>query len=668
MELKHLRGKHDQKDHGRRQMGSGGSSRTIARAGAGTAETAAQNPRFQQGAADAKAEVSRTLSDDLVSQTPRGRVDRIKGKIQASQGRIRAIEQERTKAQRDVRTAQRELAALLRDTSATPGARTFHERKVQLAQSRVAEANNRIVEETGRLETFRLSYNDLVKTAQEQRVATVAERRQRAKAGTRFSVPVDTVTPFESLNDVGLLGWRRQRSVAPPDYTEFDQSTPGRPASVDFPGWEQDGRAGGKPQLYRDVTQTPEGAPVRVVMPDSVTRRSGMPDNPGLANADVDDIAEFVQNARPMSRNRVNPYDTSTPTTLDSRNVPQNITDRDLVRRKSSWTRGIQQVGEKIFDEQGRDNDAFWDRENPNGQYALTFGRRSGRSPDGQPLPDKPRVRDYVARHVYQTAQDNNGYLRESGRQRTYRDREDAYMDSELRAIRQQQARGNEPSAAFLERTRQVFQQIVDRRNDIKEEIAAIDSGMRPISETILTRRSVSPDVYARMQGALRPGDRFTDDGFTSVSIDPTENLNAPGAPNGSMVNVILTQGTPTLWASGSGDPMTTNEAIIGRGTTFEVVSADNERGWILRTVPSPSGYTPPPIPDYTSPDVLDFIAEAPPPRRPRAEGRSLGEIGANLYRHRQINALGKFAPNKWENLPPVPVWDAIIKEMLYGS
>jgi hypothetical protein len=660
MEFKHLRGKHDQKDHGRRQMGSGGSLRAIARAGAGTVETAAQNPRFQRGVDNARRHLNYTQSEEFPFQTPRRRGEYLKEKIQESKGRISAIERERTKAQSDVRTKQRELAASKRDKSQSRNW-AFYERQVQLAQGRVAEANNRIVEESGQLETFRQAYNDVIKTDKEQRSTREKERRQRAKAGTTFSVPVDTVTPFESLDDVGLLGWQRQRSVAPPDYTAFDQSTPGRPASVDFPFWGETSSWGtsGKPRQYRDVTQTPEGAPVRVVMPESVTRRSGMPDNPGLRDANVDDIAEFIQNARPMSRNRVNPFDTSTPRRLDSRNVPPTITSEDTVQRKSSWTRGIQQVGEAIFGEQGSDNNAFWDRENPNGQYALTFGQRSGKGPEGQALPDKPRIRDYVARHVSATAQDNNGYLRGSGRQRIYRDREDAYMAEALSSMRQvPKERLNQ---SWVSQKRQEFQQIVDRRNDIKEEITAIDSGMRPISETILTRRSVSPEIYARMQSSLRPGDRFTDDGFTSVSIDPTQNLSAP---NGSMVNVIVTQGTPTLWASGSGNPMTSNEAILGRGTTFEVVSADNERGWILRTVPSPSGYTPPPIPEYTSQDVLDFIAEAPPPRTPRAEGRSLGSIGPNLYRHEQISWEGRYQPNKWENLPRVPVWDDIIKEM----
>ena len=36
------------------------------------------------------------------------------------------------------------------------------------------------------------------------------------------------------------------------------------------------------------------------------------------------------------------------------------------------------------------------------------------------------------------------------------------------------------------------------------------------------------------------------------------------------------------------------NEVIIGRGVTYEVVSTDNDRGWILRTVPPEGDYVPP--------------------------------------------------------------------------
>jgi len=245
-----------------------------------------------------------------------------------------------------------------------------------------------------------------------------------------------------------------------------------------------------------------------------------------------------------------------------------------------------------------------------------------------------------------------------------YRDRENAYMEETLRGIRRQQTAGD-VDAGTLNARRREFQQIVDRREERREEIAALDSAMRSAPETILTRRSIDPRVYERMRQTLRPGDRFTDDAFTSVSIDPTANLGVPGQP-GSMMNVILTEGTPTLWAGGSRSPGTQNEVIIGRGTTFEVVSANNEQGWVLRTVPSSSGYNPPPVPNYVSPDVSAFIAEAPPPpRNPTPNDLTFSPSLDRFRLYRQDFSRPQIGSDTETR---VGVWDQIIRESRQGE
>ena len=119
-----------------------------------------------------------------------------------------------------------------------------------------------------------------------------------------------------------------------------------------------------------------------------------------------------------------------------------------------------------------------------------------------------------------------------------------------------------------------------------------MDAGMQPAPATIFARRGVGENTFARMQKHLQVGDRFTDDVFTSASINPMSNWHSS-----PMVNIILTEGTPALWTSSRALRETENEVIIGRGVTYEVVSTDNERGWILRTVPPEGDYAPPTIP-----------------------------------------------------------------------
>jgi len=644
-------------------MGGASTAQSVARAGAGTF-----GYEFDSGKRSAEAELRSEfglLSDTMASSRDQANI--IKDQIQTARGRLTTMERDRSKVDAEIRNAQRALETFQRENpKASRRDLDPYERRVGTARLRKGQLNNSILTEAGRIEAFRQAYNDRVKAGQEEQKLKQQRQRQRTKTGTSLNVPVDTTTPFESLSGEGLLGWQRQRPAGAPDYTAFDRATPGQPASLDFPGWETTGDSTStKTQLYRDVTRTPEGAPVRVIMPDAVTSRAGMPTFPGLANASVDDIAVFTQNdprlARDLSGGGRGPQEggVGATRTFDAQNAPSSVGRYDTISRRSSWINGVARVGNQIFDEQRSNNTEFWDRENPNGQ-PITFGSRNATRPGF----GVPRVRDYVSRHAAYTAPDTNGYLRGSGRQGMYRDRENAYMEETLRGIRRQQTAGD-VDAGTLNARRREFQQIVDRREERREEIAALDSAMRSAPETILTRRSIDPRVYERMRQTLRPGDRFTDDAFTSVSIDPTANLGVPGQP-GSMMNVILTEGTPTLWAGGSRSPGTQNEVIIGRGTTFEVVSANNEQGWVLRTVPSSSGYNPPPVPNYVSPDVSAFIAEAPPPpRNPTPNDLTFSPSLDRFRLYRQDFSRPQIGSDTETR---VGVWDQIIRESRQGE
>jgi len=131
-------------------------------------------------------------------------------------------------------------------------------------------------------------------------------------------------------------------------------------------------------------------------------------------------------------------------------------------------------------------------------------------------------------------------------------------------------------------------------RRSIRQTIAALDMGMRPVSETIMVRRGVGKDVWSRFQQHLRVGDRFTDDAFVSTSVNPNFVWNDP---LGGTINVILTEGTPALWTDEQVPFPTELEVVVGRGTTFEVISMDTKRGIVLRTIPPEGTYSPPPLP-----------------------------------------------------------------------
>ena len=127
----------------------------------------------------------------------------------------------------------------------------------------------------------------------------------------------------------------------------------------------------------------------------------------------------------------------------------------------------------------------------------------------------------------------------------------------------------------------------------VRKVIKGLDDGMRPVPETVMSRRGIDNEVFQRMQEHLRVGDRFTDAAFVSTSVNPTFRW----VTGENTMNVILTEGTPALWTDKRTQYSTEVEVIVGRGTTFEVVSMDAERGVILRTVLPDGEYTPPPLP-----------------------------------------------------------------------
>ena len=307
---------------------------------------------------------------------------------------------------------------------------------------------------------------------------------------------------FESLDEFGLKGWKRQRLDTPPDYSAYDEATPGRPEWMNDQRWERGIPSSvelgkGPPSAFRTITQTPEGDPVRNVWGNTIES----------SESDIDPRLVI-----PFS---------------DDRYVPG-------IRKKLE--KDIWRSGEEIFASQSSDANRFWRK--------------------------KPKD---VDQNMSYAVLDYGGALFKPVNALTRGTPFDKYT---------------------------LASEFGKTSDDVVTIIRTIDSGMKPAPETIFARRGVGENTFRRMQQHLKVGDRFTDDSFTSASITPI--FNWQSSP---MVNIILTEGTPTLWTDSKALLEEENEVIIGRGVTYEVVSTDNERGWILRTVPSKKKYVPPEIP-----------------------------------------------------------------------
>jgi hypothetical protein len=342
------------------------------------------------------------------------------------------------------------------------------------------------------LEFLREQYNAELKTFQAQQRQAAKDRAKAKRDQAKNPTPAQTseLTPnlattytSESLQDVGLHGWTRFRPDTPPDYSVYDQSTPGRPEWMrDEKKFYEETDYYDLPRDFRNISLTPEGNKVNTVF-------------------------DRMNNPSASTLDSIDPFDVNW----------------------AGWDMGVWNSGETLFADQRENNDDFW------------FQR---------PL---------VLMNNFNTISAEVGLYGTVGYKRIN---------------------------ALLRKEKE------DSSGSIQQIVRIMDAGMRPAPATIFARRGVGENTFARMQKHLQVGDRFTDDVFTSASINPMSNWHSS-----PMVNIILTEGTPALWTSSRALRETENEVIIGRGVTYEVVSTDNERGWILRTVPPEGDYAPPTIP-----------------------------------------------------------------------
>ena len=442
--LKHLRGKHDQRDHGRRAIGGGGAAQA---AGLLPPEVQARIAERKPGTLEIVNDVARNLSATLPpSQVANVLKDLMKG-------------------------FKEEIKELTR-----------RHNKLRKSGEDLQEVQNKLLYAVLYHEASREKHNEFLSIARAERERVAKERQatsrqqRRKQRGPKPTLPPkpDTTTSFESLDEVGLLGWKRQRPDNPPDYTDYDpESFMQRPGAV------------------RKLERTPENKPVRI-MPSA-----GALEQTQTSSLSVDD------------------YTYAKIMLSDEARI---VADTD------------------IFKHQGESNEDFWS------------ARSSG---------SEPTVSGSVAQYASESYKVINGMLRGN-------------LRSENMTEEQKK------NAPFLLRV-----------------AAGLDFGMRPAPETAMVRRGIDDEVFQRMQEHLRVGDRFTDAAFASASVTPTFRW----VTGKNTMNVILTEGTPALWTDKKTRFPTETEIIIGRGTTFEVVSMDAERGVILRTIPPDGEYTPPPLP-----------------------------------------------------------------------
>ena len=486
-QTKHLRGKHDQRDHGRRGIGqgSGGVSSAVASI---TSLTPEQTTSITESYRSVTNQVYNAITKE--STDPRDRLDRVRDTMKMQERKTNDEVKQRN--------------ALLRtiDRRVKKGG----EPASQSERDRIRTLDEGILSSATSFEFLREQYNAELTTfrAQQRQAAKDRAKAKRDQAKNPIPTPTLELTPKpESLQGFGLNGWTRFRPDTPPDYSAYDQAIPGRPAWMNEPrlndlGNTQISQYRRPPRNFRRVTQTPEGDPVLMVGGKNIIERMSV--ELDKQKTSKEELAKMTDNP---------------------------------------WMSRIWKAGERLFSKQNSDPESlsFWNQ-----------------TPGQDPKDIRAQtIADSVGRYGGAGYRDINDFLR-----RTHK------FTAPLKITNAQ----------------------VNTRN--------MDAGMQPAPATIFARRGVGQDTFQRMQQHLRVGDRFTDDVFTSASVNPMFNWSNDKA----MFNIIITEGTPTLWTD-SHKPLKEeeNEVIIGRGVTYEVVSTDNERGWILRTVPPEGDYVPPEIP-----------------------------------------------------------------------
>ena len=526
MHFKHLRGKHDQKDHGRRAIGGSRTSRVASR-------------------------MSSSMTPSTVDQIREWAVDQAQTEEKAVFERENATTTEqKLKASRDLMDSTIAMMEKFRRYHRQNQRGELVDEFYRKTLEEQRETIERVLLATAiGADYHRERYNGFVAAMQAERQAKrqadrQAKRKKDREQARRDRIKIipkpDTTTPFVSLRSSGLEGWARQRPATPPDYTAFDQATRGEP------DWMPEVRGRIResarelyvPRMFRDIDTTPEGMSVQMAIPDA-------PGASKMGDLSIDQVTSKDGGERPS-----------------------------FVRRE--WEDKVFLLGEEIFANQNTDADAFWNQTIPPATAWSTAEPRSLQS-----------VVEEYGSEGFETI--NDVIRRGPDRERSVWSRIENDIQTALQLSKTRQAR-----------QRELILDQIEGIQTTQSQISTMDAGMRPAPRTVMARRGVGVNTFGRMQQHLKVGDRFTDDCFTSASINPVFNWR-----DSPMTNIILTEGTPALWTDGHALKSIENEVIIGRGVTYEVVSTDNERGWVLRTVPPDGPYTPPPVSAYGNDDPL---------------------------------------------------------------
>ena len=109
-----------------------------------------------------------------------------------------------------------------------------------------------------------------------------------------------------------------------------------------------------------------------------------------------------------------------------------------------------------------------------------------------------------------------------------------------------------------------------------------------PLPEDTQVYRGIGLTFAADLE-AKGVGATYTDNGFTSVSLDRGIAAGFPSQPSGNVMEIILPAGTKVVNPSkffgrqkivGGTDLRQEQELILGRGTTFEILGIEDNPNW----------------------------------------------------------------------------------------
>ena len=125
----------------------------------------------------------------------------------------------------------------------------------------------------------------------------------------------------------------------------------------------------------------------------------------------------------------------------------------------------------------------------------------------------------------------------------------------------------------------------------LNERVAQMDRLVElspPLPEDTQVYRGIGLAFAADLE-AKGVGATFTDKGFTSVSLDKGVAAGFPSQPSGNVMDIVLPAGTKAVNPSkffgrqkivGNTDLRQEQELILGRGTTFEILSIEDNPNW----------------------------------------------------------------------------------------